>query len=140
MAITVTKVSFTGDREYGDVSQFATLVCDVAFDNAYIDPEPADLSAYFAAGAGNIKGSRQVPGGAGTGGFPYITAANPNNIVACSHDLGTPAAGGFHAVITTTGAVLGAVSAVGLSAVRMEVYGNKLLTYGAPASSANGVL
>ncbi len=113
-------------NHYSRIGDQVEEEADLAFDGAYPSGgEVGDVSARFA----SVVSVVQVPGAAGTGGWPFITAANPNSIVAVSHNGGTAAAGTFIATVTTTGAELGAVSAAGLTAVRVRIKGAPLLSY-----------
>lgn len=128
MALGITWVDTASElaSHYGRITTVLEEEADLAFDNAYpAGGETGDVSARFA----TVESVLHVPGAAGTGGWPVVTAANPNNIVAVAHDGGTPAAGKFMAFITTTGAELGAVDASGLSAVRVRIKGQPLLSY-----------
>lgn len=128
MAITITKVRFDGDQRYAKAGSVVDGEFDIAFDNPYAaGGQPADFSTWFSA----IDAVEHIPGSSGTGGWPFITAANPNNIVAVSHNKGTAAGGKLMLTVTTTGAELGAVSAVGLSSVRIRVRGPIASNYSA---------
>lgn len=134
MALTLTKVRFDGDRQFGLLDGTAELIVDVAFDSSYpTGGEVFDVSAYFAA----VDTVLHIPSDAAVEGLAG------DRIFA--HDKGTAAAGLLLAYDedNTSGIYAQIADMTDLSAVytaaRFKVTGTPLGTYSAasPTSSSN---
>ncbi len=124
MALTLTKVRYSGDSRYGSVGSTAELIVDVAFDSSYpTGGETFDVSAWFASvdTVVHIPSDTAVEGLAGDRIF--------------AHDKGTAAAGVLLAYDedNTSGIYAQIADMTDLSAVytaaRFRVTGPKLLSY-----------
>ncbi len=125
MSLTITKVSFSGDRQYAGTQADAEGVFDILWDSSYpTGGEVFDVSAWFA----TVQAVDNMPGDVAANGLAQTRPVG--------HNRGTAAAGLlFSFVEDGTSGVQAQVADMtdlsGVTAQRVRVRGTRLLSYSA---------